>query len=270
MHVDWYKNNFDVIGESDLSSVLNSRRPPTERLALITFDDGYRDNLELAVPVLNAASVPAIFYIVTEYAFGSGIPWWDRVAWMVRKASAGASIQYLGQSIQILEAERESAIKSILSVIKEDKQMPLDQRLQTLSESLGIDPIEMPESPMMTRSELLDLIDAGMSVGSHTVSHRLLSHLAVTDQANELTQSKTILETELDVSVSTVAYPVGSQSAYTADTELEAERAGYTAGFSFEYGMSQDPRARRYAIPRYPVDGIQSASDLRYLIASFK
>src|SRR5690606_15431462 len=50
----------------------------------VTFDDGYRDNLEIALPILQRHGVPAIFFIATSYLEERRLFWWDRVAYLVK------------------------------------------------------------------------------------------------------------------------------------------------------------------------------------------
>src|SRR5579859_4203966 len=75
------KSQLDFITPDDISQVLANRQG---RYALITFDDGYRDNYEIAFPILKAEGVPATFFIATGFVDSPRVPWWDEIAWMVR------------------------------------------------------------------------------------------------------------------------------------------------------------------------------------------
>ena len=79
------KAHGDVIGPGDLPHVLARRRG---RYILITFDDGYRDNYEVAFPIVTSERVPATFFVTTGFMDFPRVPWWDEIAWMVRTSTA--------------------------------------------------------------------------------------------------------------------------------------------------------------------------------------
>ena len=80
------KSQLEVITPDDIPRVVANG---SGRYALITFDDGYRDNYEIAFPILKAEGVPATFFIATGFVDTPRLPWWDEIAWMVRIESAG-------------------------------------------------------------------------------------------------------------------------------------------------------------------------------------
>src|ERR1700676_4277255 len=75
------KSQLEVISPDDIPQVLAGGRG---RFALITFEDGYRENYEVAFPILKAERVPATFFIATGFVTAPQVPWWDEIAWMVR------------------------------------------------------------------------------------------------------------------------------------------------------------------------------------------
>jgi peptidoglycan/xylan/chitin deacetylase (PgdA/CDA1 family) len=75
----FFQRHFNVVPLRDLVERLEQGKPLNRELA-ITFDDGYRDNYENAAPVLEALSLPATFFLVTQWMGTDVVPWWDRVA----------------------------------------------------------------------------------------------------------------------------------------------------------------------------------------------
>jgi len=67
----------DVISPADIETI---RRERHGRFVLVTFDDGYRDNYELAVPVFASRGVPATFFVCTGYIDRPHLAWWDEIA----------------------------------------------------------------------------------------------------------------------------------------------------------------------------------------------
>jgi peptidoglycan/xylan/chitin deacetylase (PgdA/CDA1 family) len=93
----------------------------------------------------------------------------------------------------------------------------------------------------------------GHDIGSHTVSHQLLSHLSAEDQARELSESKHRIEDETGRPVRAVAYPVGGHGAFDADTCRLAKQAGYRFGFSFLPGCNRFPLQDAWSLRRLAV-----------------
>ena len=73
----YFKRHFRVVSLRDIVQKLERREPFNRELA-ITFDDGYRDNFENAVPVLEQLSLPATFFVVSRWVGTDVVPWWDR------------------------------------------------------------------------------------------------------------------------------------------------------------------------------------------------
>src|SRR5262245_32303225 len=126
------KTHVDLIGPNDLPNVLNRKG----RYALITFDDGYRDNYEVAFPILQRERVPAVFFVATGFLDHPRLPWWDEIAWMVR-TSRRASIEWTGGEIPFDEPDREVAVRSLLRGYKASPAGQVDEYLEALARATG-------------------------------------------------------------------------------------------------------------------------------------
>ena len=82
------KRNCDVVGTGDIEQALKERKG---RFALITFDDGYRDNYEVAFPILKSQGLSAAFFVTTGFVDKPRLSWWDEVAWMVHTTSCAST-----------------------------------------------------------------------------------------------------------------------------------------------------------------------------------
>jgi peptidoglycan/xylan/chitin deacetylase (PgdA/CDA1 family) len=85
-YCEFFRRHFRVVPLQELADDLANQRSPSRTLA-ITFDDGYRDNFENAAPILERLSLPATFFVVTQWMGTSVVPWWDaragvRYPWM--------------------------------------------------------------------------------------------------------------------------------------------------------------------------------------------
>lgn len=226
--------------------------------ALVTFDDGYLDNYELAFPVLRDVQVPACFFVVSDYVDSPSVPWWDRVAYSVKRTTVDILTLDYPEPLRfdLRSVSRATAIAGILRAYKRPR--PLDQQrfYDVLAEATGVE----LDSPRLARelfaswSALKEMQTGGMTIGSHTVTHRLLSSLPEAAQRVELVESRRRIGEVLGTTPDLLAYPVGGPTAFTDVTQRLAREAGYRAAFSFFGGLNHPGRLAPFAIGRAAVE----------------
>ena len=93
---------------------------PRGRHVALTFDDGYRDNYELAYPALRAQGVPAVFFVATGFLDDPHVAWWDEIAWMVRSSTRRELAPADGPAMRLpLQGpNREAAILTLLDAFQ--------------------------------------------------------------------------------------------------------------------------------------------------------
>jgi peptidoglycan/xylan/chitin deacetylase (PgdA/CDA1 family) len=260
------QSRFKVINSQELIYLLAQGKAPTEPLAMITFDDGYRDNYELAFPVLKAAKTSGVFFLPTSYIGSKFIPWWDEAAWLI-KNSKNEVLQVPTWS-EVVVIDRQNlwrTVRSTLNNIKRDANTPLAEKLAQIRAACGCEmPPDAGAKLFMSWDEAREMSQGGMDIGSHAHSHEILSHLSVEQQRGELTRSKAILETQLNKTIDILAYPVGGRKSYTADTCKLAEECGYKVAFTFVYGFNPQPSNSPYQLLRIPVEDNCEPYDLKY------
>lgn len=111
------------------------------------------------------------------------------------------------------------------------------------------------------------MIAAGMAIGSHTKTHRILSKLPKEEQIDEVSLSKSDLSRRLNIEIDTLVYPVGSQDAFNEVTTAALERAGYQTAFSFYGGINTDGGRNRFNTKRIGVDTGNPFSRFRVQVA---
>jgi peptidoglycan/xylan/chitin deacetylase (PgdA/CDA1 family) len=253
----WLKEVASVLSEEDLLRIVRDQKPLPRRSALITFDDGYKDNYELAVPILKKLAVPAIFFIPTQIVNERKLGWWDIISYLVKRTNR-SYIKFNGCEFSFNnDSERFSAIGKILKIMKTSKYETTKDLVEKLAESCRV---EMPSQTMqsdqlMTWDEIKDSSRNGIAIGSHTVSHRVLAMIDPAEQKIELEESKAALEDHLGHPIHSLSYPVGGYSSFTHETKSLAMAAGYTIAFSFNTGYNHhrisDPfNVKRIAPPQ--------------------
>jgi peptidoglycan/xylan/chitin deacetylase (PgdA/CDA1 family) len=231
--IAFMKRSAEIISPAEIASV---RRRASGRSILITFDDGYRDNYDLAFPILKRHGVPATFFISTGFIDRGEIAWWDEIAWMIRHAAVAEIPEnaWLGHLPLRDDEERESAIRTALTRYKA---LPGDQTrafLTFLTGATGSGRYPGDARDLwMTWEMIRELRDAGMTIGAHTDSHPLLSRLSPKEQAREILTSRDRLAAELGAPPSVFAYPVGNVGVYDLATRRVLQQAGFSYAFNF-------------------------------------
>lgn len=176
----WIKTWFNVLPLDQAVTHLKTGTLPA-RAACITFDDGYADNLHVAVPILQRYGLTATFFIATGFLDG-GRMWNDTIIETVRACDdlstllAGLPIAAAGGSPTV--ADRRAAITALVNQIK---YLPVAQRVAVTEQLAQSVHAHLPHDLMMTSSEVKAMRKTGMSIGAHTVSHPILARL--TDDA---------------------------------------------------------------------------------------
>jgi peptidoglycan/xylan/chitin deacetylase (PgdA/CDA1 family) len=247
----WLGDWFNVVRLDEGARRLRDGTLP-ERALAITFDDGYADNHDVALPLLVKRGFPATFFIATGFVDG-GVMWNDVVIEALRRTSR-SSIGFAGADGKAMELsltsarQRREAIDMVLKAIKYVPQARRSELALELATSAGI---AVPRDMMMSSRQLKGLHDAGMQLGAHTVSHPILARLDREQALREIGDSKDYLETLLGERIRLFAYPNGKPEVdFTDDHVLIATRLGFEAAVSTAAGAASkwsDP----FKFPRF-------------------
>ncbi len=237
-HICSLKQYARVVGLSEALHLLQNPAEMRQPYVLLTFDDGYLDNYELAFPVLRAHGCSAVFFVVPQFVGTAAVPWWDEISFLVRNCRRSRVEMPAPLHFTIdLGPDRELAIKTTLTFFKSAENPDPETFLQSLREQAEV---HIPPQPrrFMNWDEVRELAHHGINIGSHTFSHPILSRLTADQQLHELVKSKTEIEAHTGTRARVLAYPLGSYSAFTSTTRRLAVEAGYEAAFSFFGGIN--------------------------------
>jgi peptidoglycan/xylan/chitin deacetylase (PgdA/CDA1 family) len=268
----WFRSWFEVMPLDVATEALAAGRLPARALA-ITFDDGYADNHDVAMPVLRRHGLSATFFIATSFLDG-GRMWNDTVVESIRRTRLAAlPLQGLGLSLpERLElphgAGRAQTIQQVLEAMK---YLPHERRVEVARQIGERSGTELPSDLMMTTSQLRAMAAAGMQIGAHTVTHPILAGLDDAAARAEIEDSRTQLQALLGQPVELFAYPNGRPGRDYGPRDVDlVRRAGFRAAVSTSYGVSCAGTARMHELPRFtPWDrdrwrfGARMASNLR-------
>jgi peptidoglycan/xylan/chitin deacetylase (PgdA/CDA1 family) len=227
----------------EVTADLASGRRPKEALVLLTFDDVYRDNFTQAFPILKAANAPAVFFVPTGLIETDHVPWWDRIAYALKHSQVDRCTLPYPYGVQLagIRAEPERAIVQVLRLYKADSGLDKERLVASLEEATGAAAGESGAGKELFASwkELRAMAESGMSLASHTHSHRLLGHLPYSEQYAELQQSRELLRERTGIDTVALAYPVGQKTHFNGDTRRALKELGYRVAFSHYGGWNQ-------------------------------
>lgn len=261
------KKHFDVISLHDLQAVLQKA---TGRYVLITFDDGYRDNYANAFPILKAHGVSAVFFVSTGYLDRPRAPWWDEIAWMVRRSpkrllSAGP---WFSAPVIFDEPHREQAVGRLLRYYKSLPGHKTADYLNYLAEATGSGrcPADDFADAWLTWDMVREMRDHGMVIGGHTVNHPILARLSRAEQEAEVAACAERLREELGEPMRYFSYPVGTADSFNYDTRCVMLDCGVQFAFSFYGGYCRFEGWNPLNMPRASVETHFSKSLFRSIV----
>jgi peptidoglycan/xylan/chitin deacetylase (PgdA/CDA1 family) len=268
--VAFLKGEFEMIGIDRLTEMIDAGATPDRRYGMITFDDGYIDNYTVAYPVLARAGCPAGFFLPTDFVDGTEVPWWDRIAWCVHHLGDGQLRVPGGEApVVIQKSDLAGSIRRVLRVVKDTPAIPMDEKVRAIEGQVACPDIHAESGRIfMNWAQAREMRSGGMWFGSHTRSHRILSHLTEEDQCIELAESKRAVEAGLGEPITALAYPVGGPQSYSQATVRIARECGYRAAFTFIAGVNVEPAAHPFELKRMAIDDNPDARSLRRLVIS--
>ena len=236
----WVSGWFNVLPLDQAVERLRGGTLPARALA-ITFDDGYADNHDTALPILQRHGLCATVFIATGF-IGGGRMWNDTVIESVRRSPLpvldlqGTLAAALGCLALGSMAQRRTAIAQIIGDIKYLPAAERDAWVQAVAERSSA---ALPDNLMMSATQIQALHRAGMQIGAHTVTHPILARLPQAAAEREIADSKQALEALLGEPVPLFAYPNGRPADdYTDDSVDIVRRLGFRAAVTTARGAA--------------------------------
>lgn len=247
--LSWLRDWFNVLPLAEAVARLQHGNLPM-RAAAITFDDGYADNHDVALPILQRQGLSATFFIAVGFLDG-GRMFNDTVIETVRRCGQPAldlTLLGLGRHAVGSLAEKRQAIPVLLNQIK---YLPFAQRRETVDALAAIAEVTLPDDLMMTRQQVKALHEAGMGIGAHTVRHPILARLEAKEAEQEIAGSREFLQALLSEPVSLFAYPNGKpENDYRREHVEIVRRLGFKAAVSTAWGVARGD-SDVFQLPRF-------------------
>jgi peptidoglycan/xylan/chitin deacetylase (PgdA/CDA1 family) len=251
-HLDWIGQRFRFVSLDEVGARLEGRDGSRDPIAAITFDDGYRDFYDHALPLLQRKGVPATVFVVTGLVDTTGVQLHDRLylllarrgeARSLKAAQLARLLQDLGIAVPSVVANTPYlATQTLLEALSQESL----QKVVALLESESPIPDDTFKPFYSLTWEMLERIHrAGITIGSHTKTHVIMTNETGPRVVNEVTGSKEAIEKKLGTQVRHFAYPSGQ---FNPSSVRAVAKAGYRFGYTV--CTHRDARFPQLTVPR--------------------
>ena len=237
-----------------------SRMAGERPFVVFTFDDGYRDNLLHAWPILQRRKVPWTVFLVPDFLDGKGVLWWlDLEDLIVRSDRVELAVR---DEVVRLPAgsgkEKSAAFATIAARLMHATRQDLDAVSASIAEQLGRDRDHACREACADWSEIARLAsDPSVTIGAHSCSHPILSRLDDLETWHELRDSRRLLERRLARPIRHFAYPHGGPGEAGRREYGLARDAGYQSAVTTRPDhLRREHAARPHALPRISLNGL--------------
>ena len=246
VHADLIRRDMNALSQEEaLDAIRGVRRGLPRRAVLITFDDGHRSVLDVAMPILRERGLPAVVFVV------AGLLDTTSMLWTAEVASLAA-----GPGGHAAAGDARRFVRSL-------KRMPDEERVEAIEQLRSREGVEPQSTIQLRREDLPALESAGIAVGNHTLTHPCLSRCTDAKIWHELQEAHDVITTAIGHHPTTFAYPDGD-----CDERVKriVEATGYEAAFLFDHRLSPTPAPDRLAVSRIRVNSKASADRFQILV----
>lgn len=256
-HLQLLRRHFSFVSPLEFEEWWQGKRRFSKPPCLISFDDGWKDNIEFAQPILRAARVPAIIFLPTDYIGTGRVFWQERLSGLLDTLGRHPELRShplvarlaLDAVFQQDAIVRSRQSRDVARRFKTHTPEQIDTIVAEVAELVrtATGPVE-PASidAYLNWQDVQTMLNEDIHFGSHAVTHRILTRLDTHAVGNELSTSKQILERRLGKPVRMLAYPNGDHDETTCQT---ARESGYSFAFTTLPGWVQ-PGVDTYRLKR--------------------
>lgn len=240
----YLKQHFKVVPLLEIAQCLGDGKKLDRNLIALTVDDGRQNFYRVLFPLLKEFGFCATFFVVSSFISGEDWIWTDKVLWLSEQSAAPVEL----------------SPKNLPRIFSELNRMPpavRNERIATLAAGMRITvPTRPPEKyAPCSWAQLREMADTGLvEVGSHTVTHPILSSISDEESWRELQESRRQMQEALGREVVSFCFPNGKRGDYRPSQVQQVAEAGYLCSVVAEFGLVSH-RSDRYRLERVGVDG---------------
>ena len=210
-----------ALSMDDVVDHCRSGRPFPPRAFVVTFDDGFENNVSIAAPILREFSVPATFYITTGFVEHNAMSWIDRIEHCLEAVASGV-LQFAWNERPHSFATTDDKIgvlQLIRDQVKTDPRIDPNEVVEIVCAQCGVAEVRHSAEPIdqkMSWEQVARLVDDDLfTIGGHSHTHKILSFLSAEDLDVEITTSIDLIHENVGLRVRHYSYPEGLEHCYS-------------------------------------------------------
>jgi len=254
--LDYLSRHYHFISLSELLDCYERHQTIPPNSAVVTFDDGFRDNFTNAYPILQKYHVPATVFLVTGCVSSGDLPWPQKVGYLFQRTKADRLCHILTKEISVpLKSPRDRNIARI-TVGKVLGNMPRVEREQSITELSGVLQVDIPHDRMLTWDQVQRMQDGGIEFGAHSFSHPWMALLSPEEARWEMEASLRDIQDHCGITRPPFVFPAGS---FTPDLVKMAISMGFRCVFQShdslrvnQIGVNDQFSLSRMGLPNAP------------------
>ena len=246
-HLKYLKKNYSIVSINDF--LFKKKEIPKKFEIVITFDDGYKDNLNLALPILEELNVPATIYITTKFPEKDTSIWWYELKEFIENRFENLEFEFENKKYLFLLNNKSKKEKSCNEIINLFKSLDGQKQSNLLSIITKNEIRKKYEDEVMSWSDIKKISNSPLiTIGAHTHNHLSLKNLTEESCLEEIKKSKEILENNLNRKILHFSYPFGTKN----DADEREFKIVEKLGFKSAVTTRVDPlyKKNRFSLPR--------------------
>lgn len=258
--VDWLADRAELVTMRDLVCRVSRPTAAIKRpLVAITVDDGYADFYSVALPILSARRLPATVYVTAGFVNGQCWLWWDALRYLINAQPSGLlRLNLTGKTFELTIDENDISRSLAWSIIADyliTRNIERSSALSQLEELAGttLPPFPCSNYAPMSWNQIKECEAAGVEIGCHTMTHAYLPTLDLPELKTEVNEAKLLLESHLNIPLSTFAYPNGNIYDWSPSVERAIKDSSFkTAVLSYprHFNLTDLHRLGRWSVSK--------------------
>lgn len=201
--------HFSPVSLDEVTQFAKSGKELPPRAVAVTFDDGFADNYEVALPILSRYGIPATFYIMVDAVTNGMLPWYCRIRFAFNTTTKPEWRDARGNQIFRLASQQERNTAMVTAWENASRMTGIVQQefVVGVEKSLEVEPAKAPHGFMLTWDQVRALKQAGHIVGAHTLSHPNVAQVSQSEAHAEIVGSKETVDREMGEPTEHFSYP---------------------------------------------------------------
>lgn len=266
------ERDFDIVSLDEAHARMASGRTAKRRFATFTFDDGYHDNIQYALPIFRRHDVPMTIYVSPDFCDGRGRAWWVTLEKVMSSSNSIAVPFAEGERILPLTtvAQKYAALNKIYPWLRAMPDAAIHLHVDRWAARAGVDPYAACRDLVMTWDQVRQAAkDPLVTIGAHTMTHASLAKCSSDEARWEIAASVEHVEHELGIDCRHFAYPYGGPgSAGPREFAIAREVGLHTAVTTRKGLIAGNVSDQLTGLPRLSLNGdLQDARFLQVLLS---